>query len=263
MNSNGSSRHAGSEKRRQVMAYLAANGEIFDERGLAARRLGEGIGSESTAAGLAQLLAAMEKAGQIRREIRGKRTYRIALGPNADAALVAASGGQGPSTAAAPSPAAQGPATVPTGSIPAVAAAAASVASMIPPNAEVDYDELALALLRRVARAMSDPNTADLAASSLGTARAQRRIVTLERRLSEMERSLARANAETVRIGGENADLQARLEAASQTIDNLMGQLNQRRPGPSARQRLDAGDIAVLDQLTRPNPRRLEDSQAG
>ena len=76
----------------------------------------------------------------------------------------------------------------------------------------------------------------------------------LERRINEMERTQARTHAENAELSEENTDLRNRLEAASQTIDTLMGQLDQRRGGSVARQRLDAGDIAVLDRLTRTSP---------
>ena len=72
---------APTEKRQQILNYLRVNGAIVDPSGLAARQLGEAIESNSTSSGLAQLLAAMERSGQIHREVRGKRTYLIALGP--------------------------------------------------------------------------------------------------------------------------------------------------------------------------------------
>jgi hypothetical protein len=245
---------APTEKRQQILNYLRVNGAIVDPSGLAARQLGEAIESNSTSSGLAQLLAAMERSGQIHREVRGKRTYLIALGPAPGRASV--EGGRGGEAVAVPSTAGE----------PARSARARLGAEALVPvdlvGADVDYDELALALLRRVARSLTE--TSEAGASNLGTARAQRRIVNLERRINEMERTQARAHAENAQLSEENTDLRTRLEAASQTIDTLMGQLDQRRGGSVARQRLDAGDIAVLDRLTRTSPSaRIEDSQVG
>jgi hypothetical protein len=259
MNSEGPA-PAPTEKRQQILNYLKVHGAIVDPKGLAARQLGQAIQSSSTSSGLAQLLAAMERAGQIHREIRGKRTYLIALG-RAPARSGEATSGLRSSSTARPEASAAGLLNAVTSK--GALLASATDNAMMPVDlmdADIDYDELALALLRRVARSLNEP--AD-GASSLGTARAQRRIVNLERRINEMERSQARMHAENVQLGEENTDLRTRLEAASQTIDTLMGQLDHRR-GSVARQRLDAGDIAVLDRLTRSSPSaRIEGSQVG
>jgi hypothetical protein len=253
---------APTEKRQQILNYLRVHGSIVDSSGLAARQLGEAIESNSTSSGLAQLLAAMERSGQIHREVRGKRTYLIALGPapGRTGEPTAGAGAVSPSSPAAASNLAAS--SLPGGRTRLGMSRAEAIVPVDLVGADVDYDELALALLRRVARSLTE--TSEAGASNLGTARAQRRIVNLERRINEMERSQARTHAENVQLGEENVDLRARLEAASQTIDTLMGQLDQRRGGSVARQRLDAGDIAVLDRLTRTSPSaRIEDSQVG
>ncbi len=198
------------------------------------------IGAQSSPASFAQLLTAMDRAGQIQREVRGKRTYRISLGPNADALT--------PFVAPA------------SGAPPLSVSAGGSLEAAHDDQPGIDYDELALSMLRRVARTLASPTEASY--GHITTARAERRIVSLERRLNEAERALARSSAENDQLRQHNADLEARLEASSQNIDNLMGQLDQRRSSPSARQRLDAGDIAVLDRLTRSSVDR-PDSQTG
>ena len=81
---------------------------------------------------------------------------------------------------------------------PAPGWAAAALVPVDLVGADVDYDELALALLRRVARSLTE--TSEAGASNLGTARAQRRIVNLERRINEMERTQARAHAENAQL---------------------------------------------------------------
>src|ERR1700746_3667966 len=75
--------------RGNVVAYLAAHGEITDPKGMAATAVAEAIGYPGSSAAFAQLLSGMERSGLIEREVRGKRTYRIGLG------LARAGGGRG------------------------------------------------------------------------------------------------------------------------------------------------------------------------
>ena len=120
----------------------------------------------------------------------------------------------------------------------------------------IDYDDLALA------SCAASPGRWPRRRVSQAPARrpAERRIVSLERRLNDAERAVARAGAENDELRRENADLQARLDVSSQTIDNLMGQLNQRRTVTSARDRLDAEDKKALAML---QGSRAEDTQTG
>ena len=239
------------QRRSQIVQHLRQHGDIVDKSGRASRELEQAIGGEPNPASFAQLLTAMDRAGQITREVRGKRTYRITVGPNADSVAAYAA----PPAASAP-PAGNGAAPAGNGAAPA---GNGSPAMALVPRSEdgIDYDDLALALLRRVARSLAPP------AGEPGTgasARAERRIVSLERRLNDAERAVARAGAENDELRRENADLQARLDASSQTIDNLMGQLNQRRTVTSARDRLDAEDKKALAML---QGSRAEDTQTG
>ncbi len=64
--------------RGSVVSYLAANGDITDPKGMASTALAEAVGYPGSSAAFAQLLSGMERSGLIEREIRGKRTYRIA-----------------------------------------------------------------------------------------------------------------------------------------------------------------------------------------
>ncbi len=63
--------------RQQVAQYLIQHGPFEDSTGRATTKLKEVLGYEGTNAGFTQLIANMDRAGQLTREIRGKRTYRI------------------------------------------------------------------------------------------------------------------------------------------------------------------------------------------
>ena len=63
--------------RQQVAQYLIQHGPFEDSTGRATTKLKEVLGYEGTNAGFTQLIANMDRAGQLTREVRGKRTYRI------------------------------------------------------------------------------------------------------------------------------------------------------------------------------------------
>ena len=67
--------------RERIIAYLAEMGELFDANGMASTQLAAAVGYPGSSVAFAQLLSGMERSGLIEREVRGKRTYRIALGP--------------------------------------------------------------------------------------------------------------------------------------------------------------------------------------
>lgn len=116
--------------REQVVAYLTETRELFDKDGMASTRLAAAVGYPGSSVAFAQLLSGMERSGVIKREVRGKRTYRISLGdvegfgptPGSASAGPAAAGSAGPGQATAP---------------------------------EFDYDELARRLLVHVVRALT------------------------------------------------------------------------------------------------------------
>src|ERR1035438_4140059 len=72
--------------RDRVMSHLAASGEVRDATGMASTALAEAIGYPGSSVAFAQLLSGMELSGLIEREVRGKRTYRIAAAGAAGAA---------------------------------------------------------------------------------------------------------------------------------------------------------------------------------
>ncbi len=65
------------QNRQQVAQYLAKYGPFEDSSGRATAKLKEALGYAGTDAGFTQLIANMDRAGELTREIRGRRTYRI------------------------------------------------------------------------------------------------------------------------------------------------------------------------------------------
>jgi len=67
--------------REHIVAYLTEVNELFDANGMASTQLAAAVGYPGSSVAFAQLLSGMERSGLIAREVRGKRTYRIRLGP--------------------------------------------------------------------------------------------------------------------------------------------------------------------------------------
>ena len=67
--------------RQRIIAYLTEAGELYDANGMASTQLAAAVGYPGSSVAFAQLLSGMERSGLIAREVRGKRTYRIGLGP--------------------------------------------------------------------------------------------------------------------------------------------------------------------------------------
>jgi hypothetical protein len=121
--------------RDRIIAHLALVAEIADGTGMASTRLAEAVGYPGSSVAFAQLLSGMERDGLISREVRGKRTYRIAL-----------------STPGAPRRAI-GPGQAEESALPSVSVA-------FPPV--VDYDELADRVIVRLLRRIAELNPAEL-----------------------------------------------------------------------------------------------------
>jgi len=192
-----------SAHRQLIVDYLNDNGPVSDPSGRATAVLKEAVGYDKGDAGFNQLIASMEKEGQIQREIRGKRTFRISSASGAPAAVapVRSDGAQ-----------------------------------------DIDYDELAAALLARTAQVLSSSHEA---AEPAGWAR--RRIDQLEARIDELSRELARAKADAKAAADERDGLQGQLEAASHNLELLTDQ--QRAKGSRAAQRLGSDEQALLYEL--------------
>jgi hypothetical protein len=163
------------------MSRLKAMGEVRDPDGLASAVLADAVGYPGSSVAFAQLLSGMERSGLIEREVRGKRTYRIALAP-----------GLAPDPCPAP------------GLAPRPAPGSASDAAV-----GVDYDELARRLLieavRRIAAVPGDTAPA-------------RDHDDLARIVASLERKLATAEARQRRLRAENARLRDLLAAARQSL---------------------------------------------
>ena len=69
--------------REHIIAYLTGTRELFDPAGMASTRLAAAVGYPGSSVAFAQLLSGMERSGLIERDVRGRRTYRISLGPAA------------------------------------------------------------------------------------------------------------------------------------------------------------------------------------
>jgi hypothetical protein len=133
---------------------------------MASTRLAEAVGYPGSSVAFAQLLSGMERDGLISREVRGKRTYRIALS--------AAPAGRRAGRAAGPLPVSTGPVStgplgagplstgpVSTGPVKAEEAALPAVPVAFP--GPVDYDDLADQVIIRLLRRIADLNPAELA----------------------------------------------------------------------------------------------------
>jgi hypothetical protein len=118
--------------RDRIVAHLALVAEVADGTGMASTRLAEAVGYPGSSVAFAQLLSGMERDGLISREVRGKRTYRIALS--------APSAGRGAE-----------PLRGENGGLAAFPGA-------------VDYDELADRVIIRLVRRLAELNPAELAA---------------------------------------------------------------------------------------------------
>ena len=176
--------------RSRIRKYLAEHGPIMDPSGRATAVLKDAIGYDGSPVAFIQLVTAMDKSKEIERQIRGKRTYQIS-GLESGAPAVTPSRVQ---TAAAP-----------TVTHPVTGAAI-----------EVDYDELARALLRetwRLAELASSQTASAGEPGELEAARQERDQLIVERdeyarrlqQLSAMINGLAPSAAEA-----DSADSQSR-----------------------------------------------------
>jgi hypothetical protein len=149
--------------RSRIREYLAEHGPILDPSGRATAVLKDAVGYEGSPVAFIQLVTAMDKSSEIEREIRGKRTYRIS--------------GLGSGTSAGTSPRAHAAAAQPGSSSLSARTGAGT-------HLDVDYDELARALLRetwRLAELAGAQATSEEDARELEIARAERDQLIAER----------------------------------------------------------------------------------
>lgn len=262
---------AGSRKRAvgtrdRIMTHLLAIGEVSDTGGKASTELAAAIGYPGSSVAFAQLLTGMERSGLIEREIRGKRTYRIAPTGAAGQGGAAASGRAtrtGPSRPGQASAVAAGSARVGSAGAGPGAAIAARRAGQHPGaddatgrglavGVDVDYDELARRLLVQVVQRLAvspggplpgeeDGDVAEPAVSGQGAA-------TLEKAVASLEQKLASATSRQRRLTAENAKLREQLRAAQQSL----AEAQERVSADAIAGRFDTAEVLLLERLLSP-----------
>ena len=222
--------------RDRVVAWLAANGDVYEPRGMASTALARTVGYPGTSTAFAQLLSGMERSGLISRDIRGKRTYQVSLidagwrraqargAEQAHPREWRASGDAG--TSRAPSPSSGRPDEAPD-----------KVSDVL------DYDALAHRILVQVARRLA------AVPSSQWTQPAAQGI-DLDARVSALHVELQRARVNRAALEQENMELRAQLERIRHSLESAAP----RRPRADvamAVEPLDAedDDIALLQRV--------------
>lgn len=220
--------------RDRIRDFLTAAGPVDDAGGQATAILRDAVSYEGSDVGFSQLLSAMEQRGEIVREIRGKRTYRIAAVDAEPAPVTAEPAGRGRRRERRSAGARSGP-----------AASAAEITS----DSVIDYEALAAALLDRVLAVVAARKPADQAVDAL---LGDLRQVTEERdqlraQVHDFEDRLTRADRNTailLRLMNPKSVPESRDDAASgpaggnDMIEALLGALMQpegtSRPDKSA-----------------------------
>jgi hypothetical protein len=209
--------------REHIISYLTEVSELFDANGMASTRLAAAVGYPGSSVAFAQLLSGMERSGLIEREVRGKRTYRIRLGPVA----IAAPGGLG----RVPGPI--------QGAVPRVAAGPAGIAAAggIPAagTAGFDYDELARRLLVQVVRrlAAADPEVSPPDPAEL------------QQTVTGLEYELATAWTKHGKLAEENVRLREQLSAAQRSLAMAAERVRQLPVSTG----LDSSEVVLLQRL--------------
>jgi hypothetical protein len=215
--------------REHIISYLTEVSELFDANGMASTRLAAAVGYPGSSVAFAQLLSGMERSGLIEREVRGKRTYRIRLGP------VTIAGPGGPARIAGSFP----------GSVPRVASGPPGLAAAggIPAagTAGFDYDELARRLLVQVVRRLAaadpeagQPDTGQPADSS-----------ELQQTVTGLEYELATAWTKHGKLAEENVRLREQLSAAQRSLA-LAAERVRKVPVSTG---LDSSEVVLLQRL--------------
>ena len=213
--------------RQDIVDFLSANGSISDPHGRATAALKRAVGYGGNDSAFIQLVSAMARDGEIERVVRGRRTYELRL-PSA------VPGSVSPSASAVP--------------VPASPAAVAAPAEQSDASEDIDYDELAAALLARVTQVISG---SEHGSSSIGWTK--RRMERLETRNAVAERELSRAKAELRAVEAERDELKSRLEAAEHNLSVLSERHHSSAAQASANRaarRLGTEDRDLLQRLT-------------
>jgi hypothetical protein len=243
--------------REHIMAYLTEVNELCDANGMASTQLAAAVGYPGSSVAFAQLLSGMERSGLIEREVRGKRTYRINLGP----AHAIGAGGVAR---------ASGISGIPEVAMAVGVSGAAGIGGSGGVGGEIgsgvgtagfDYDELARRLLvqvvRRLAAAEPEASHPDrsaspdqltperLAADRLAADRLAPDRLALQETVSGLEYELATAWTKHGKLAEENVRLREQLRAAEQSLALARESL---RRLPIAAD-LDSTEVLLLQRL--------------
>ena len=222
------------------MAYLTEAGELYDANGMASTQLAAAVGYPGSSVAFAQLLSGMERSGLIAREVRGKRTYRIGLGPARPVGSARVVSGVG-AGAAVPG-------------VPKVSGAGAAG----PGAAGFDYDELARRLLVQVVRRLAaadpeaDPSEASPApdqAAALDQPTLPDRLA-LQETVNGLEYELATAWTKHGKLAEENVRLREQLKAAQRSLALAAEQVRRLPAGAD----LNDSEVVLLQRLLTPPP---------
>ncbi|MFJ8600156.1 hypothetical protein ACIREM_15790 [Streptomyces shenzhenensis] len=170
--------------RLRIRQFLATSGPVVDPSGYATGVLKDAVGYSGSSVAFIQLIATMDREGEIAREIRGKRTYKI----------------EGLGVPPTPSAGAAAP-TEPT---------SATVSAVVPgqPSIEIDYKLLAQALIRELLVTTAAAQEAPVAASSVDEDR-------LQAERDEYARRLELARAQLDELLGQPIDVGLRGDDAA------------------------------------------------
>jgi hypothetical protein len=210
--------------REHIISYLTEVSELFDANGMASTRLASAVGYPGSSVAFAQLLSGMERSGLIEREVRGKRTYRIRLGPVAIAGPGGPARVPGPFQGTVPRVASGPPGLAAAGGIPAAG------------TAGFDYDELARRLLVQVVRrlAAADPEAGQPTDPS-----------GLQQTVTGLEYELATAWTKHGKLAEENVRLREQLSAAQRSLA-LAAERVRKVPVSTG---LDSSEVVLLQRL--------------
>jgi hypothetical protein len=220
--------------RERIMAYLTEAGELYDANGMASTQLAAAVGYPGSSVAFAQLLSGMERSGLIAREVRGKRTYRIGLGPARATGPARAVSGIGAGAAVPGVPEVSG----------------AGQAGLGP--AGFDYDELARRLLVQVVRrlAATDPEADPPVASPAPDQPASPDQLALQETVSGLEYELATAWTKHGKLAEENVRLREQLKAAQRSLALAAEQVRRLPAGTD----LNDSEVVLLQRLLTSGP---------
>lgn len=243
--------------RDRVMSYLVTVGEISDTSGMASIALAEAVAYPGSSIAFAQLLSGMDRSGLIEREIRGKRTYRIAPTPAAAAEVAAArAAARTELTSPVKSRRSAAPSVVSArrGARGAAGAGTADSRGLVvaAKGAEdFDYDELARRLLVQVVQRLAaspEQGTAPEAADVAERAGTRPEDAELAKTVASLEHKLASVRSRQRKLTEENARLREQLRAAQESLAHAE---EQAEVGRGTRQ-LDSAEVSLLERLLSP-----------